>query len=192
MARLPHDPPARHPGNQNREPAAYYRFAKGELYPHGQNTSSICSEPPQRSEVYRPKTAEGKARDSRNRLSHGFCSSWLFIAGQVPKQFNRLLAAPHDLAIHIRYRQSSDRAFYQARNELLSAQKERKKLEIGFVPQTAGTPVVETVPPPPTAPEAPQETTVISGVSTPKPPHRPDTGNLEKAKYVIAKYFAIY
>jgi hypothetical protein len=145
-----------------------------------------------------PKTAEGKARSSRNRLSHGFNSSLLFIDGEDPEQFYKLLAelhdefqpataseqvllermaqnqwlslracrlqsralntacvpgyAPYDLAMYIRYQQSSDRAFYKAHTELLSAQKERKKSEIGFEPQTAAEPAPAPPTPEPSAP----------------------------------------
>jgi len=38
-----------------------------------------------------PKTEEGKARSSRNRLSHGFASSTRFVAGEDPAVFNLLL-----------------------------------------------------------------------------------------------------
>ena len=38
-----------------------------------------------------PKTEEGKARSSRNRLSHGFASSTRFVHGEDPAEFNLLL-----------------------------------------------------------------------------------------------------
>ena len=134
-----------------------------------------------------PKSPEGKARSCTNRLSHGFTSSVLFIAGEELAEFNLLLAdlhhefqpataseqiilekmvqhqwlslrayrlqavalnssaaasgyMPKDLGLLIRYQQSSDRGFYKARNELITAQKERKKSEIGFESQTAPEP----------------------------------------------------
>jgi hypothetical protein len=128
-----------------------------------------------------PKTPEGKARSCRNRLSHGFSSSMLFIDSDEREQFNLLMAdlhnefkpataseqillekmcqnqllslracrlqtlalnapnvpgfAPPDLGLLMRYHQSSERGFYKARTELLNAQKERRKSEIGFESQ---------------------------------------------------------
>ena len=38
-----------------------------------------------------PKTEEGKATSSRNRLSHGFASSTRFVKGEDPAEFNLLL-----------------------------------------------------------------------------------------------------
>jgi len=38
-----------------------------------------------------PKTPEGKAASSRNRLSHGFASSTRFVRGEDPAEFNLLL-----------------------------------------------------------------------------------------------------
>ena len=38
-----------------------------------------------------PKTEEGKAASSRNRLSHGFASSTRFVQGEDPAEFNLLL-----------------------------------------------------------------------------------------------------
>src|ERR1017187_1867325 len=134
-----------------------------------------------------PTSPAGKARSCRNRLSHGFTSSVLFIADEVREEFNLLLAdlhnefqpataseqillekmlqnqwlslrayrlqsvalnssaasagyMPPDLGLLIRYHQSSDRGFYKARTELLSAQKERKKSKIGFESQNADQP----------------------------------------------------
>ncbi len=43
-----------------------------------------------------PQTAEGKTRSCRNRLSHGFTSSVVFIAGEEREQFNLLLADLHN------------------------------------------------------------------------------------------------
>src|SRR5579871_2552703 len=39
-----------------------------------------------------PRTEEGKARSSRNRLSHGFASSTRFVEGEDPQHFYALLA----------------------------------------------------------------------------------------------------
>jgi hypothetical protein len=44
---------------------------------------------------------------------------------------------PKDLGLLIRYQTAADRAFHKAHSELLKIQKERKKLEIGFVSQDA-------------------------------------------------------
>jgi len=38
-----------------------------------------------------PKTEEGKAKSSKNRLSHGFASSTRFVQGEDPAEFNLLL-----------------------------------------------------------------------------------------------------
>ena len=43
-----------------------------------------------------PRTEEGKARSCRNRLSHGFTSSALFIPGEEREEFNLLLADLQD------------------------------------------------------------------------------------------------
>ena len=43
-----------------------------------------------------PKTEAGKARSCRNRLSHGFTSSVLFIADEEREEFNLLLADLHN------------------------------------------------------------------------------------------------
>jgi hypothetical protein len=143
-----------------------------------------------------------------NRLSHGFNSSVLFIAGEKPEEFNLLLAdlhndfqpatvseqillekmvhhqwfslracrlqsvalnssatasgyMPKDLGVLIRYQQSSDRGFYKARTELITAQKERKKSEHGFEPQDPAQPAVQD----PKPPDPPQETTPKPGLS---------------------------
>ena len=40
-----------------------------------------------------PQTQAGRARSSKNRLSHGFYSSCLFIPGENPEDFHNLLAA---------------------------------------------------------------------------------------------------
>jgi hypothetical protein len=159
-----------------------------------------------------------------NRLSHGFTSSVLFIAGEKPEEFNLLLAdlhtefqpatvseqillekmvhhqwfslracrlqsvalnssaasagyMPKDLGVLIRYQQSSDRGFYKARTEILTAQKERKKSEYGFESQDAAGPAAEPQNPPaepPKPPDPPQETTpgAPSGpeIAVPVPP----------------------
>ena len=43
-----------------------------------------------------PKTPEGKAAASRNRLSHGFASSATIKPGENPEEFNLLLADLHN------------------------------------------------------------------------------------------------
>src|SRR5271165_458848 len=45
---------------------------------------------------------------------------------------------PKDLGLLIRYQTTADRAFHRAHNELVKAQKERRRSEIGFVPKNAG------------------------------------------------------
>ena len=45
-------------------------------------------------------------------------------------------AVPKELGLLIRYRTSAENAFHKAHNELVKAQKERKKSEIGFESQT--------------------------------------------------------
>jgi hypothetical protein len=131
-----------------------------------------------------PRTEEGKAASSRNRLSHGFAASATIMPGENPEEFKALIddftaeyqpantteqiliekmamhqwlslrafrlqglaflhesldkenfGIPKDLGLLIRYQTSADRAFHQAHNELVKAQKERRKSEIGFVPQ---------------------------------------------------------
>jgi hypothetical protein len=47
---------------------------------------------------------------------------------------------PKDLGLLIRYQATAERTFHQAHNELVKAQKERKKSEIGFESQTAPEP----------------------------------------------------
>ncbi len=172
-----------------------------------------------------PQTTEGKARSCRNRLSHGFTSSVLFIAGEEREQFNLLLAdlhnefqpataseqillekmaqnqwlslrawrlqsvalnapaapgyMPQDLGLLIRYHQSSDRGFYKARTELINAQKERKKSQIGFESPNAGQPAAESPDPIPNPPEPPPETTVIPELSIPKLPKWTDFESLD-------------
>ena len=164
-----------------------------------------------------PTSPEGKARSCMNRLSHGFTSSVLFIAGEKPEEFNLLLAdlhnefqpatpteqillekmvhhqwfslracrlqsvalnssatasgyMPKDLGVLIRYQQSSDRGFYKARNELITAQKERKKSETGFESQEVSQPPAEPVAEPPKPPDPPRETTPKPGIAVPVPP----------------------
>ena len=153
-----------------------------------------------------------------NRLSHGFTSSVLFIAGEKPEEFNLLLAdlhtefqpatpseqiilekmvhhqwfslracrlqsvalnssafsagyMPKDLGVLIRYQQSSDRGFYKARTELLTAQKERNKSEYGFESQEVSQPPAEPVAEPPKPPDPPRETTLKPAIAVPVPPH---------------------
>jgi hypothetical protein len=72
---------------------------------------------------------------------------------------------PPDLGLLIRYHQSSDRGFYKARTELINAQKERRKSEIGFESQDAVQPPAETTPNP--------------ELSIPKPPHWSDFEELD-------------
>ena len=152
-----------------------------------------------------------------NRLSHGFTSSVLFIAGEKPEEFNLLLAdlhnefqpattseqillekmvrnqwlslracrlqsvalnssassagyMPPDLGVLIRYQQSSDRGFYKARTELLTAQKERTKSEIRFESQDPAQPPAEPASEPPKPPDPPQETSPNPELSVPVPP----------------------
>jgi hypothetical protein len=134
-----------------------------------------------------PKTPEGKAASSRNRLSHGFASSATIMPGENPEEFKALIddlsaqyqpantteqiliekmaqnqwlslrafrlqglaflhqslnqenfGIPKDLGLLIRYQTSADRAFHRAHNELVKAQKERKKSEIGFESKSSG------------------------------------------------------
>ena len=179
-----------------------------------------------------PTSPAGKARSCTNRLSHGFTSSVLFIAGEEREEFNLLLADLHnefqpataseqillekiaqnqwlslrayrlqsialnapaapgymhpDLGLLIRYHQSSDRGFYKARNELLSAQKERKKSEIGFESQDAAkpaeTPLDSSAPPDP-----PHETTPETGLSIPASPNPFDCESLDDAFEALMK-----
>lgn len=62
------------------------------------------------------------------------------------------LPMPKDLNLLIRYHTSAERAFHKAHSELVKAQKERKKSEIGSEPQKA-------VEPASTAPDCPPSTT---------------------------------
>jgi hypothetical protein len=59
--------------------------------------------------------------------------SYAFIDGMLRGE---KFAVPPTLSVLIRYRTSSDNAFHKAHNELVKAQKERKKSEIGFESQT--------------------------------------------------------
>jgi hypothetical protein len=52
-------------------------------------------------------------------------------------------AIPRDLGLLIRYQTSAERTFHKAHNELVKAQKERKKSEIGFESQNAADPADE-------------------------------------------------
>jgi hypothetical protein len=69
---------------------------------------------------------------------------------------NKQLGVPKNLGLLIRYYTTADRAFHKAHNELVKAQKERKKSEIGFGPQKAAPdpvqPTHSTPPPPQPAP----------------------------------------
>ena len=93
---------------------------------------------------------------------------------------------PKDLGLLIRYHQSSDRGFYKARNELISAQKERKKSETGFESQDAAklaeTPLESSAPPDP-----PQKTTAEPGLSIPAPPNPLDCESLDDAFEALMK-----
>ena len=71
-------------------------------------------------------------------------------------------APPADLGILMRYKTSSDNAFLKAHNQLLKVQKERKKSEIGFVPQTASEPAACQADPPPPEPEIEPETAPLT------------------------------
>ena len=54
--------------------------------------------------------------------------------------YKRETGVPKNLGLLIRYHTSAERAFHRAHNELVKTQKERKKSEIGFVPQNAAQP----------------------------------------------------
>ena len=77
---------------------------------------------------------------------------------------------PKDLGLLIRYHQSSDRGFYKARNELITAQKERRKSETGFESQDAAKPA-----------ETPLESSAPPGLSIPAPPDPLDCESLDDA-----------
>jgi hypothetical protein len=79
------------------------------------------------------------------------------LAASIPQGYTH-----PDLGVLIRYHQSSERGFYHARTELLKAQKERKKSEIGFESQK------------PAAPEPEPE-------SAPDPAPNPETSSAEPA-----------
>ena len=61
--------------------------------------------------------------------TNAFCKQMIFKEDKT--------AVPQDLSLLIRYKTTADNAFHKAHNELVKAQKERKKSEIGFVPQSA-------------------------------------------------------
>src|SRR4029077_20252721 len=128
-----------------------------------------------------PKTEAGKAKCCRNRLTHGFASSIVFVPEENREDFNGLLAEfhaeylpvthteevlmekmlqhhwnglrafrlmstglshslpygdlPAQMSLLMRYLAASDRGFYKARIELLTAQNERDKSEIQSEPQ---------------------------------------------------------
>ena len=139
-----------------------------------------------------PKTPEGKARSSMDRLTHGFFSPSALIPGEdgailmalindlkaefqpattteeilVEKMaqaqwltqralnlqgeaFLKESGVPRNLGLLIRYHTSAERAFHKAHNELVKTQKERKKSEIGFVPQKPEDASADTPPTPP-------------------------------------------
>jgi len=142
-----------------------------------------------------PKTPEGKAKSSLNRVSHGFNSATLFLSGEDRAEFDALLAdltgefcpdtpseqilvekmahnqwnslralrlqstvlnasVPNcyihpDLGLLIRYQTAADRAYHKAHAELLRAQKERLKSEIGFESQAAPEAASKATPPTP-------------------------------------------
>ena len=68
----------------------------------------------------------------------------------------------NDLGLLIRYQSAADRAFHRAHTDLVKAQKERKKSEIGFEPQDA----VQPADPPPAKPETELKTAPIPCVRT--------------------------
>jgi hypothetical protein len=70
----------------------------------------------------------------------------------IDRALNKQFAIPKNLGLLIRYYTTADRAFHRAHNELVKAQKERKKSQIGFEPQKLAAP-------PRTEPETPPETT---------------------------------
>jgi hypothetical protein len=70
----------------------------------------------------------------------------------------------------IRYQQSSDRGFYKARTELITAQKEREKSEIRFESQELSQPPAEPVAEPPKQADPPRETTPKPEIAVPVPP----------------------
>jgi hypothetical protein len=85
----------------------------------------------------------------------------------------RQVNIPKDLALFIRYQNGAERNFHRAHADLLNAQKERKKSEIGFESQNADQPVDAPLESPaqcPNPPGPPQKTTAASGLSVPQPP----------------------
>jgi hypothetical protein len=73
---------------------------------------------------------------------------------------------PHDFNLFIRYQTAAERAFDRAHTELIKAQKEREKSEIGFVSQTAD-------PAPPPVPEP----THAAPEARPEAPQTPETAS---------------
>ena len=63
--------------------------------------------------------------------------SYAFIDGMLRGE---KFAVPPTLGVLIRYKTTADNAFHKAHNELVKAQKERKKSEIGFESQTPSDP----------------------------------------------------
>jgi len=107
------------------------------------------------------------------------------IPSHVPEvgKFNR---SPIGNSCQAPKHQSSDRGFYKARNELISAQKERRKSETGFDSQDlakpAETPLESSAPPDP-----PHETIPKPGLSIPAPPDPLDCETLDEAFEVLMK-----
>jgi hypothetical protein len=95
-------------------------------------------------------------------------NQWLSLRA-IRYQRNRLFPLgynnplPADFGLLIRYQTAADRAFHKAHAELVKAQNERKKSEIGFVSQTAD-------PAPPAAPEPPAK---LPQKATAPPPETP-------------------
>jgi len=164
-----------------------------------------------------PKSAEGKAKSSLNRVSHGFNSATLFLGGENREEFEALLsdltaefhpATPSeqilvekmvhnqwnslravrfqsallnasvsegyvhpDLGLLIRYQTAADRAYHKAHGELLKAQKERLKSEIGFESQTPAAA-------PEAAPKTPETTPPITTAYPAMPEYTPVANKL--------------
>jgi hypothetical protein len=83
---------------------------------------------------------------------------------------NKQLGVPKNLGLLIRYYTTADRAFHRAHNELVRAQKERKKCEIGFGPQKAEQPPAqppgfEPKPAPIADPDAPEAADLIKNAA---------------------------
>ena len=84
---------------------------------------------------------------------------------------------PHELGLLIRYQTAADRAFHKAHTELLKIQKERKKLEIGFVPQNPEeSQTEEAASPEPVPPQSPEPVEIAAGQT----PETPETVPVEQ------------